>query len=141
MRLASGATSEPKDEKSLVEAVIDTMYFDQSSAICCLPTPWLIFDRPRAWTLRLTIIGAMGVVTWGSEGREFEHTYERLEQRRGVKIIRANTGLFQPFEHNAAIIIRALDVVTGPWAWVVTARAAPTCYRLKAFKGWYSRPK
>lgn len=134
LRLASGATSEPKDEKSLVEAVIDTMYFDQSSKDLLLADPLvnLLID-PEPGHYDLTIIGAMGVVTWGSEGREFEHTYERLEQRRGVKIIRANTGLFQPFEHNAAIIIRALDGVTGPWAWVGYSQGCANLLQAESF--------
>jgi hypothetical protein len=65
-----------------------------------------------------TAVSAMGVVTDGAEGRELHTAYDRLLQRRGVRVVRANTGLFRSLEHNASAILRAITSVEGPWGWI-----------------------
>jgi hypothetical protein len=65
-----------------------------------------------------TIVSAMGVVTDGAAGRELEDAYRRVTAQRGVRVVRAHTGLFRSLEYNAAAIIRAAQETTTPWGYI-----------------------
>jgi hypothetical protein len=74
----------------------------------------LLIDPP-AGRYDLTIISCMGVITDGQEGRELEDAYRRLEEKRGIRIIRAHTGIARSLEYNAARIIEAIEATMTPW--------------------------
>lgn len=93
-------------EQALIGAILDAIIYDRK-------------DRERLWTdplVRLlipnadgnydfSIVTAMGVITEGREGTELQSTFERLERKRGVKTIRADTATARSFEYNAGKII------------------------------------
>lgn len=56
------------------------------------------------------IISAAGVVTEGKQGLELKDAFERLEKRRGVKVIRADTATARSIEFNASKVEEAIDV-------------------------------
>ena len=51
-----------------------------------------------------TIISAMGVITDGKNGQELSSALKRLENKRGVKTIRADTGTARSLDFNASKI-------------------------------------
>jgi hypothetical protein len=109
----------PRGQADLVRTVIDVLYADapDRARIADDPLVGLLID-PEPGRYDVTVISAMGVITDGADGRELEDAYARLAERRGVRVVRAHTGLLQSLEYNAAAIIRALDGVDGPWGWV-----------------------
>ncbi len=109
----------PGNEAALLRTVVDVLYADAADRawIAQDPLTRLLID-PAPGHYDLTVVSAMGVITDGAQGRELEDSYRRLHQQRGVRVVRAATGLFRSLEFNAAAIIRALDGVTTPWAWI-----------------------
>jgi len=65
-----------------------------------------------------TIVSAMGVITEGARGRELEHAWRRLRDRRGVRLLRADTGTSRSLEYNADRLIDEVRRVKTPWGWV-----------------------
>ena len=51
----------------------------------------------------------MGVITEGAQGLELAAALERLEKKRGVKTIRADTGTARSFEYNGSKIEQAIE--------------------------------
>jgi hypothetical protein len=51
----------------------------------------------------------MGVITEGKAGTELQGALQRLEKKRGVKFIRADTGSARSFEYNAERILEAIE--------------------------------
>jgi hypothetical protein len=103
-------------EQELLETVVRTLYYypEDQAALLKDPLVRLLID-PAPGHYDMTIVSAMGVVTDGAAGRELEDAYRRAEERRGVRVIRAHTGLFRSLEYNAAAIIRAAEQTTTPW--------------------------
>lgn len=69
----------------------------------------------REGHLEFTIVGCMGVITDGERGHELEDAFRRLEARRGVRVIRAHTGLFRSLEYNAGQVVRAIKAANTPF--------------------------
>ncbi len=103
-------------EQRLIEAVVEALYADSDDgrAVAADPLTRMLID-PEEGHYDFTIVSCMGVITDGEKGKELVDAYHRLTERRGVRIIRAHTGLFRPLEHNAAAIIQAIRKVRGPW--------------------------
>lgn len=107
------------DEQELLEAVVRTLYYfpaDQE-ALLADPLVRLLLDPPPG-RYDFTIVTAMGVITDGEQGHELEDAFARLEQQRGVRVVRAHTGLFRWLEYNAAMILQAVRKVDGPWGYI-----------------------
>jgi hypothetical protein len=107
----------PMDEQALLDAVIEALYREEADrdALRSDPLVRLLIDPPEDARYDFTVVSAMGVVTEGARGRELEETYRRLETRRGVRVIRADTSTMRSLEDNAVRIEEAVRRVTGPW--------------------------
>ncbi len=118
LEVASGAPV-PAGDLPLMDAVIDTLYAlpGDRAALKADPLVRLQVPPPRG-RFDFTVVSAMGVVTDGSKGRELEDAYRRLEDRHGVRVVRADTGLFRSLEHNASAILRGILSIEGPWGWI-----------------------
>ncbi len=109
----------PGADAALLDVVVDTLYAFPSDRAALKADPLVrLLIEPEPGRYDFTAVSAMGVVTDGAEGRELEDAYGRLLERRGVRVVRANTGLFRSLEHNASAILRAITSVEGPWGWI-----------------------
>lgn len=118
IRVCTGKDFE-EDEQSLIKDVINTLYYYEKDKKEVMHDPLvrLLID-PECGEYDFTVISAMGVVTDGERGHELEDAYRRLEEKRGIKVIRAHTGLFRSLEYNASMIIKAIQQVQGKWGWI-----------------------
>ncbi len=109
----------PRHEQILVDAVIDALYAfpEDRKALRADPLVRLLIDPPPG-RYDFTIVTAMGVVTDGAKGRELEDAFRRLEQQRGVKLVRADTATARSLDHNAKRIEEAVRKVDTPWGWI-----------------------
>ena len=103
-------------EQDLLRTAIDTLYWreEHQQAMLADPLTRLLMD-PEPGRYDFSIISCMGVITDGKDGKELEGAYGRLEQQRGVRVIRANTGLSRSLEYNADRIIEAIESCETPW--------------------------
>ncbi|MBI5481345.1 MAG: hypothetical protein HY906_20975 [Deltaproteobacteria bacterium] len=131
-----GSRPEPafRAEQALLEAVVRTLYYFPADQETLLRDPLcrLLLD-PEPGHYDFTIVSAMGVVTDGAAGRELEDAYRRVGERRGVRVIRAHTGLFRSLEYNAAAIIRASHGATGPWGYIGYSQGCPNGLLAESF--------
>jgi len=109
----------PSRESDLVDAVIEALYwFPEDREVLSRDPLVRLLVAPPPGRYDLTVVSAMGVITDGKDGRELEDAWRRIEARRGIRLVRADTGLFRSLEYNASAILRALHGVRGPWAWI-----------------------
>jgi hypothetical protein len=123
-----------RDEQALLETVVRTLYHFPADQEALLRDPLcrlLIDADPGHYDF--TIVSAMGVVTDGAAGRELEDAYRRVGERRGVRVIRAHTGLFRSLEYNAAAIIRAAHGAPGPWGYIGYSQGCPNGLLAESF--------
>ena len=108
--------SGPTDEQNLLETVVGVLYWqpDHRRALLADPLVRLLID-PEPGRHDFTVISCMGVITEGKDGAELEHAYRRLEERRGVRVIRAHTGTARTLEYNARRIIEAIEDCRTPY--------------------------
>jgi hypothetical protein len=97
-------------EQVVVDAILDAVIFDKKDRerLRADPLVRLLIPNPDG-KYEFSIVTAMGVITDGSEGTELQSTFERLEEKRGVKTIRADTATARSFEYNAGKIIEAIE--------------------------------
>ena len=121
-------------EQTLLETVVRTLYYFPEDQETLLGDPLcrLLLD-PEPGHYDFTIVSAMGVVTDGAAGRELEDAYRRVGERRGVRVIRAHTGLFRSLEYNAAAIIRAAHGAPGPWGYIGYSQGCPNGLLAESF--------
>lgn len=119
LSVLAGGSADPGTEQDLVETVVRTLYYRKRDQDTLLADPLvrLLLD-PAPGHYDFTVVGCMGVVTDGADGRELEDTYGRLLEQRGVRAIRAHTGLFRSLEYNASAIIRAARQARTPWGYI-----------------------
>jgi pimeloyl-ACP methyl ester carboxylesterase len=72
------------------------------------PLVRLLIPNPDG-NYEFTIVTAMGVITEGKAGTELKAALDRLEKKRGVRHIRADTATVRSFEYNADRIIEAIE--------------------------------
>ena len=103
-------------EQDLTDTITRTLYWreDDRRAMLADPLNRLLVD-PEPGRYRFSIVGCMGVITEGADGRELEQAFERLEQQRGVRVVRAATATVRSLEYNAARIIEAIESCDTPW--------------------------
>lgn len=106
----------PADEQQLLELVVQLLYYhpEDRKRLEADPLVRLLIDPPDG-RYDFTVVSAMGVVTEGARGRELEETYRRLEEQRGVRVVRADTATGRSLEYNAVRIEEAVRTVQGPW--------------------------
>ncbi len=103
-------------EQTLVDAFIETLFYQPEvrAELAADPLLRLLIDPP-AGQYDFSIISCMGVITEGQEGNELVDAFRRLNQRRGVRVLRAATGTGRSLEYNAARIIEAIAACPTPW--------------------------
>jgi hypothetical protein len=124
----------PKVEQALLETVVRALYYFPEDQETLLRDPLcrLLLD-PEPGHYDFTIVSAMGVVTDGEKGRELEDAYRRVGERRGVRVVRAHTGLFRSLEYNAAAIIRGARQATTPWGYIGYSQGCPNGLLAESF--------
>lgn len=107
------------DEQALLDAVIDELYVfaEDRQAMKRDPLVRLLVEPPEG-RYAFTVVSAMGVITEGARGRELEHAWRRLRDRRGVRLLRADTATARSLEHNAGRVIDEIRRAKTPWGWV-----------------------
>jgi hypothetical protein len=115
LEVRSGAPV-PADEQQLVDAVIDALYYrpEDRAALKADPLLRLLIDPPVG-RYDFTVISCMGVITEGVSGRELEAAFQRLEERRGVRVIRAGTATWRSLQYNAVRVEEAIREATTPY--------------------------
>jgi hypothetical protein len=133
LAVASGAQVR-REEAGLTETVVRTLYAhreDQEAMLADALVRLLIDPDPGRYDF--TIVSCMGVVTDGKDGRELEDVYRRLEERRGVRVIRAHTGLFRSLEYNASAIIAAVRRAETPWGYIGYSQGCANALMAESF--------
>jgi hypothetical protein len=97
-------------EQELIDAILDALIYDRNERERLRGDPLVRMLIPnREGNYQLTIVTAMGVITDGKAGTELQTALERLEKKRGVKYVRADTATARSFEYNAERIIEAIE--------------------------------
>ena len=102
---------EKQEEQHLIDEIIDAVFYDKREREALKSDPLvrlLISNEPGNYNF--TIVSAMGVITDGKKGLELQDAIERLEQERGVKWIRADTGTARSIDYNATKIAEAVEI-------------------------------
>ncbi|KAL9191484.1 LOW QUALITY PROTEIN: hypothetical protein ACHAXT_001190 [Thalassiosira profunda] len=102
---------ERQSEQELYDELLNVIFYDEAEREAIRSDPLarlLISNEPGHYNF--TIITAMGVITEGKKGLELQDAIKRLEEKRGVKTIRADTGTARSMEYNAAKIEEAVEV-------------------------------
>jgi hypothetical protein len=104
----------PEKAQMLVDAIIESLIFERSDKDRMRKDPLvrlLIPNDPGRYNV--VIISAAGVVTEGKNGTELQNAFTRLEKRRGVKVIRADTATARSLEYNASKIEEAIEIASN----------------------------
>ena len=124
----------PREEQSLLETVVRTLFWRPEDQEILLADPLVrLLIEPPPGRYDFSIVSCMGVVTDGADGRELEDAYRRIEERRGVRVVRAHTGLFRSLEYNAAAIIRAVQQTSTPWGYIGYSQGCPNGLLAESF--------
>ena len=115
LHLESGR-GEFASEQDLTATVIRALYWFGADRQAMLADPLvrLLMD-PEPGRYDFSIITCMGVITEGADGRELEQAFQRLEQTRGVRVMRSAVATARSLEHNAARIIETIEACDTPW--------------------------
>jgi hypothetical protein len=106
-----------RNEEALrVLSVVRSLYWERrhQEELLADPLVRLLIDPPPG-KYDFSIVSCMGVITDGADGKELIDAWRRLEEQRGVRLIRAATGTAWSLERNAAKIIEAIASCTTPW--------------------------
>ncbi|MFH1530695.1 MAG: hypothetical protein ABIK09_08190 [Pseudomonadota bacterium] len=116
----------PDEDQALVERVIQVLYHAPEDRARLLSDPLVrLLLEPAPGHYNLTVVSCMGVITEGAQGTELEDAYRRLDEQRGVRVIRADTATGRSLEYNAGKAIEAIQCVEGPWAWIGYSQGCP----------------
>jgi hypothetical protein len=109
----------PRDEQTLLETVVEVLYLEPQDRVRLLADPLvrLLIDPPPGH-YDFTVVSCMGVVTEGVRGTELEESYQRLSERRGVSVVRADTATARSLSYNAERVEAAIRRVKTPWGYV-----------------------
>ena len=115
----------PDEEQVLLDRVVQVLYHDpdERKRLLADPLTRLLID-PAPGRYDLSIVSCMGVITEGARGTELEDAFRRMEEQRGVRLIRADTASGRSLEYNAGKVIDAIREVRGPWAWLGYSQGA-----------------
>ena len=96
-------------EQEIVDAIIEATIYEEADRDRLRNDPLvrLLIPNPPG-KYNFTIVSAMGVITDGKKGVELKDAFKRLEEERGVQVIRADTGTARSLEYNASKIEDAI---------------------------------
>ena len=122
-----------KDTETLIDRVIDALYFfeEDRNKLKADPLVRLLIEPPPGH-YDFSVVSAMGVITEGARGRELEAAYRRMNKRRGIHFIRANTANVRSLEYNAARIEEAIRKVRTPWGFIGYSQGCANCLRTES---------
>jgi hypothetical protein len=102
---------QPGKSQMLVDAIIESLIYEKTDRerLRMDPLVRLLIPNPPGY-YDFVIISAAGVVTEGKNGTELHSAFSRMEARRGVKVIRADTATARSLEYNASKIEEAIDI-------------------------------
>ncbi len=108
-----------RGEQELLEQVVEALYFyeEDRRALLADPLVRLLLDPPPG-RYEFTVVGCMGVITQGARGTELKDAFARLEAKRGIRVVRADTQTARSLEYNAAKVEEAVRSISGPWGYV-----------------------
>jgi hypothetical protein len=100
-------------EQALIDAILDAAFFAEKDRerLSNDPLVRLLIPNPPG-KYNFVIVTAMGVITEGERGRELQAAFERIKEKRGVSVVRADTGTARSLEFNASKICEAIETVT-----------------------------
>ncbi|MBN1337216.1 MAG: hypothetical protein JXB39_14755 [Deltaproteobacteria bacterium] len=109
----------PVSEQALLDAVVTALYDreEDREALKADPLVRLLIDPPPG-RYDFTVVSCMGVITEGARGEELAAAFRRLEERRGIPVIRADTATVRSLDFNAARIEEAVRRVQTPWGYI-----------------------
>jgi hypothetical protein len=108
------------DDFRMVDLIIESVYVheeDRKELRAC-PLVWMLIGEPEEDRYDITLVSAMGVVTDGAQGQEMATSFKRLEEKRGVKMHRADTGTARDHHFNAKQIKTEVMQIKGDWCYV-----------------------
>ena len=103
---------EKVSEQVLIDAILDAIIFHEKEreSLSNDPLVRLLISNPPG-EYNFVIVTAMGVITEGERGLELQAALERIKTKRGVSVVRADTGTARSLEFNASKINEAIEVV------------------------------
>lgn len=101
---------EKVSEQTMIDAILDSTIYEEKvrERLRHDPLVRLLIPNPPG-KYEFTIVSAMGVVTEGKKGLELIGAFNRLEEQRGVKVIRSDTATARSLEYNASKIEEAIE--------------------------------
>lgn len=101
-------------EQHLIDAIIEATIYspEDREKLSSDPLVRLLIPNPDGH-YDFTIVSAAGVVTDGEKGVELKDAFDRLHQKRGVTIIRADTATARSLEYNASKVEEAIEVAVS----------------------------
>jgi hypothetical protein len=98
-------------QQDIVDAIIESIIYEVSDRerLQMDPLVRLLIDNPPGH-YDFIIVSAAGVVTEGKRGLELKDAFSRLESKRGVKVIRADTATARSLEYNAGKVEEAIEL-------------------------------
>ena len=103
---------EKASEQDLVDAIIEATIYESADRARLREDPLvrlLIPNPPGHYDFAIVL--AAGVITEGKQGEELKDAFDRLEKKRGVKVVRADTATARSFEYNASKIVEAIETL------------------------------
>ncbi|KAF4668536.1 hypothetical protein FOL47_002955 [Perkinsus chesapeaki] len=121
LMVLAGTDKLPDDPVQLVEVIVKSLYRyeDDRERILNDPLTKLMLRNPKGH-VKLALVSAMGVISEGAEGTELAETFHRMHQKRGLQIVRADTGTGRSLEYNARRVIEAVRKIDPDteWGWL-----------------------
>jgi hypothetical protein len=97
-------------KQEVIDAIIDTIIYTprDRERLRRDPLVRLLISNPPG-KYNFTIVSAMGVITDGKRGVELQDAFRRLNAKRGVDVVRSDTGTARSPEYNAIKIQDAIE--------------------------------
>ena len=102
---------ESSRQQDLIDAIIESTIYEVADRerLQMDPLVRLLIANPPGF-YDFVIVSAAGVITEGKRGLELKDAFERLETKRGVKVIRADTATARSLEYNAGKVEEAIEL-------------------------------
>lgn len=101
---------EAHTDQEIVDAIIDATIYNETDRerLRTDPLVRMLLPNPPG-KYNFTIVSAMGVITEGERGLELKDAFKRLEEKRGIQVIRADTGTARSLDYNSGKIQDAMN--------------------------------
>lgn len=98
-------------QQDVIDAIIESTIYKVSDRerLQMDPLVRLLIDNPPGH-YDFVIVLAAGVITEGKQGLELKNAFERLENTRGINVIRSDTATARSLEYNAGKVEEAIEL-------------------------------